>query len=147
MNKSTLHPIVFSGELQKSLDWFAKLGFSKLFEVKCPTGKPVHALLSRDGCEIMVGQTPPGGEFKAPSGSVLLYQNIGTDGAELDALCEELKAKGIQVSSEPTDQYWGSRTFDATHPEGLVFTFAAHTQQLSPEQITENLKEIVQATA
>lgn len=50
---------------------------------------------------------------------------------DLDAHCERARAAGAQIIGEPTDQFYGDRTYRVADVEGHWWTFAVHVRNVS----------------
>jgi uncharacterized glyoxalase superfamily protein PhnB len=50
---------------------------------------------------------------------------------DLDAHCERARAAGAQIVAEPSDQFYGDRTYRAADVEGHRWTFAVHVRDVS----------------
>ena len=56
---------------------------------------------------------------------------------DLDQHFENAKAAGATIVSEPTDQYWGDRRYEAKDPEGHLWSFFEHVRDVSAEEIAK----------
>jgi PhnB protein len=52
---------------------------------------------------------------------------------DVDAHYAQAKAAGATIVSEPTDQEYGDRRYDARDPEGHLWNFATRVRDLAPE--------------
>lgn len=50
---------------------------------------------------------------------------------DLDGHCERARAAGAQIIGEPTEQFYGDRTYRAADVEGHWWTFAVHVRDVS----------------
>ena len=78
----------------------------------------------------------------AGSHGVLSPRNAGgaTEGLmvyvdDVDAHFQRAKAGGAEIVSEPSDQYWGDRRYEARDIEGHVWFFHQRTRDVSKEEI------------
>lgn len=76
------------------------------------------------------GSASPTGSARAPDGVFISFQV-----ADVDAEHDRLKAAGVSISSELSDQPWGARVFGVTDPNGLSVTI------FSPREPSEELKK------
>jgi len=53
---------------------------------------------------------------------------------DIDAHCARARAAGATVLAEPSDQFYGDRTYRARDPEGHIWSFAQTTRQVSREE-------------
>jgi uncharacterized glyoxalase superfamily protein PhnB len=52
----------------------------------------------------------------------------------IDAHCAHAKAAGAVILQEPTDQFYGDRTYRARDPEGHVWTFGQTVRRVTREE-------------
>jgi uncharacterized glyoxalase superfamily protein PhnB len=50
---------------------------------------------------------------------------------DIDAHCERARAAGARISAEPSDQFYGDRTYRCIDPEGHHWTFAMHVRDVT----------------
>jgi uncharacterized glyoxalase superfamily protein PhnB len=94
----------------------SQLGFTQRFAYRPDPARvdPCYMGLSRDGVTIHLSSFPEDGVV----GGVV---NLLVD--DLDALHEELFAKGVAIALPPTDQEWGNREMYLTDPDGNSIRF------------------------
>jgi len=92
-----------------------RLGFEQKFAYR-PFGKsdPCYMGLTRDAAELHVSSFSGDG---VSGGVVFLIVE------DVDALHMELKAKGVTIDLEPTDQSWGNREMYVQDPDGNSIRF------------------------
>ena len=147
MNLPQLTPYLCCQDLKASLDWFQKLGFEAHSVMNCPmSGMPMHAEIRHQGMHLMLGATRPGMEWEKPGSSVGFYLTMGGKDYDLDGLCLELKAKGVQVTLEPMDQFYGHRTFTVAHPEGFTLTFGKVCEMMTTAEMSQSLQKMMAAS-
>lgn len=96
--------------------YIKKLGFRKQFAY-CPDETkpdPCYMGLQRDGAWFHLSSFSGDGV----AGNVM---NIIVE--DIDELCRELKANGLQIDLEPTDQTWGNREMYINDPDGNSVRF------------------------
>jgi uncharacterized glyoxalase superfamily protein PhnB len=49
----------------------------------------------------------------------------------VDAHCEQARAAGAEIVAEPSDQFYGDRTYRAKDPEGHVWSFGQKVREVS----------------
>jgi len=59
--------------------------------------------------------------------------HVGLDEG-IDAHCERARAAGATILQEPTDQFYGARTYRARDPQGHVWTFSQHVRAVTREE-------------
>ncbi len=105
----SLVPILYVSNFQTSMKYYTeKLGFRKVWEWGEP---PTFGCVTRDGIEIFFclgGQGRPG-----------TWMSIFVN--DVDALYDELCAKGAKIVMPPTDEPWGVREFHVEDPDGHTF--------------------------
>lgn len=137
----TLIPALAVRDVKESLAWFERLGFQTTVALPGPDGQIVHAMVARGDAQIMFG--PAQGTDIGGKG-VVLYVNLSD--ISVDDYYQQARQAGAQIAQEPTDQFWGDRTFDVTHPDGYVFTFSQTVRQVSPEEMMEAMKQMAPAS-
>lgn len=104
------HYVLAVHDLKRSAGFFVDaLGFTVAAE------PPGWVFVQRDNCMIMLGDCRdaiPVGEL----GDHSYFGYLRVDDA--DRYFDELKAKGVEVSSPISDKPWGMREFGLTTPEG-----------------------------
>lgn len=60
----------------------------------------------------------------------------------IDAHFERARAAGAEIVSEPTDQFWGDRRYEARDPEGHLWSFHEHLRDPSPVEMAKALTEL-----
>ena len=116
------------------LNWLeAAFGFEVAMIVENADGSIAHSEMRvGDGGAIMVG-----GEWDQFHGSPLSQGGVNTQSVhvaitgDLDAHCERARAAGAVITREPADQFYGDRVYGAADPEGHIWTFSVHIQDLS----------------
>jgi lactoylglutathione lyase len=93
-----------------------QLGFKQSFAYRFDDAKPdpCYMGLTRDEVRLHVSSFPGDG---VSGGVVFLVVK------DVDRLHEELKAKGITIDLEPTDQSWGNREMYVIDPDGNSLRF------------------------
>jgi catechol 2,3-dioxygenase-like lactoylglutathione lyase family enzyme len=104
------HYVLAVHDLKRSAGFFVDaLGFKVVAE------PPGWVFVEKDNCMIMLGacrDAVPPGEL----GDHSYFGYLHVDDA--DRYFDELKAKGVEVSSPISDKPWGMREFGLTTPEG-----------------------------
>jgi hypothetical protein len=116
-------PILNVSSLPDSFEWFAKLGWVKLWDW-CPPGEaPSFGAVGNGECEIFVCRDGQGGRG-VDNGAWL---SIWVD--DVDAVYARCQREGLEVTWPPTDEPWGVREMHARHPDGHVFRIGRGTEQ------------------
>ena len=53
----------------------------------------------------------------------------------IDRHYDRAKAAGAKILSEPEDQFWGDRRYEASDPEGHLWSFHEHVRDVPQEEI------------
>jgi uncharacterized glyoxalase superfamily protein PhnB len=143
MADPTFVPAVFYKDPIAAIRWLEKaFGFEVTTLITDQEGKLAHSQLSFGDGAVQVG-----GEWEGPivgparMRSPETVEGINTqfvrihlqDG--LDAHCERARAAGARIVDEPTDQFYGSRTYRALDPEGHVWNFSQEVREVTGEEM------------
>jgi uncharacterized glyoxalase superfamily protein PhnB len=80
-----------------------------------------------------------GGEFTGSHKSPKSVGGVTTQSVhvhldeDIDAHCARARAAGAVILAEPSDQFYGARTYGAADPEGHIWSFAKHVREVSRE--------------
>jgi uncharacterized glyoxalase superfamily protein PhnB len=109
-------------DVRQTLAWYRDvLGFHIDFEYGDP---PTHARVSsgdRDHASAARIRFEKGPASVNATSSCYLYLHVGEG---MDELCEELRARGVEISAAPTDRPWG-RQFSIRDLNGYTLSFLA----------------------
>ena len=123
-------PYLLYEDVPGALDWLSKaFGFRERLRFTGHDGTVDHAEMEHGDGLIMLGD--PGGSYRNPkhSGSVTVQLHVYVD--DVDAHCEQARAAGATILSEPADQDYGDRRYDAEDPEGHHWSFAQHLRDVA----------------
>jgi catechol 2,3-dioxygenase-like lactoylglutathione lyase family enzyme len=118
------------GDVQAATRFYGGLGFEEVGSVPNPDGRPVFAILQRDGVHLMVdalvGMPFPdtARERQIQRGPRGLGVAIGLGVEDLDATLAYCKAAGCEITCEPVDEAWGDRVFECLDPFGYLWEFS-----------------------
>jgi uncharacterized glyoxalase superfamily protein PhnB len=119
-----------------ALDWLVEaFGFEVTMAIDGPEDQPTmcHYELALDGR----GRVMIGGEWNAATRSPASLGGVNTQGihvaltSDLDGHCERARAAGARIEAEPSDQFYGDRTYRAADLEGHVWTFSLHVRDVT----------------
>lgn len=111
-------------------------GFELTLLVEDDAGQVAHSEMAFGSGVVMVG-----GEWSADHQSPAsvggkntqsVHVQIDTD---VDAHCARAKAAGAEVFAQPSDQFYGDRTYRCRDPEGHIWTVGQTTKVLSLEEM------------
>jgi len=140
MADSFRHPTFGSAVFYKdpvaALAWLDKaFGFERAMVITDAQGKLVHSEMKFGDGYIMVGSeyadfvASPASVGAKNTQSLHVHLNDG-----LDAHCVRARAAGAVILREPSDQFYGDRTYTARDPEGHVWSFGQTVRQVSREE-------------
>jgi uncharacterized glyoxalase superfamily protein PhnB len=66
--------------------------------------------------------------------------------ADVDGHCARARAAGAIIVAEPSDQFYGDRTYRAQDPEGHLWTFSEHVRDVSRAEAESALGQPILAT-
>ena len=123
-------PILNVSDVEASVAWFGKLGWTQGFEWRGTPGGPIdfgavtagdsEIFLCRDGQGGRgrgdnAATGGPGADQQADRGA---WMSIWVD--DVDAVHERCLAEGLEVTFPPTDEPWNVREMHVRHPDGHV---------------------------
>ena len=117
-------------DIQKSLDFYNKVGFKTEMTAPGPGGKLMHAEVDYHGSTLMLGPSMEG-ELKNVGTGVALYIDVPS----ADKAFQQVKAAGARIEEEPKDQFWGRRDFTALDPDGYKLVFSQFVRKVTPEEM------------
>jgi uncharacterized glyoxalase superfamily protein PhnB len=135
-NDPTFTASVHYQDPKAALAWLVDVfGFEITMAIDGPPESPemCHYELALDGN----GRVMVGGEWMSRIRSPHGVEGINTqtlhvqlaDG--LDAHCSRARAKGATIAQEPTEQFYGDRTYRAIDLEGHMWTFGQHVRDVT----------------
>ena len=143
MTRPTFLPVVFYKDPIAALKWLEKaFGFEVTSLITDAEGRLAHSELAYEGGELSVG-----GEWEgAIVGPARMRSPASVEGINtqfirvtledgLDAHYEHARAEGAQITAEPEDQFYGSRTYRVVDLEGHVWNFSQDVRVVSGEEM------------
>ena len=134
--RPALVPGVFYKDPWAALEWLEKaFGFERAMVITEPDGKLGHAEMRfGDGLFYIGGEwaafvTSPVSVGGKNTQSIHVHLKDG-----LDTHYARAKAAGPVILQEPTDQFYGDRTYRARDPEGHVWTFGQTVRRVTREE-------------
>jgi PhnB protein len=127
----TITPYLLYEDVAAALDWLsAAFGFEERLRFDGADGYVNHAEMSFRGGSIMMGD--PGPDYRNPKrlGGRTSQLYVYVD--DLDAHYERAKAAGAEIQREPRNEEYGDRRYDALDPEGHLWSFAQHLEDVPP---------------
>ncbi|WBU64326.1 VOC family protein [Paracoccus aerodenitrificans] len=114
----------------KMIDWLCNaLGFARHLVVEDGAGGIAHAQLTRGNSMIMLGSARDD-EFGAHQSTARALGGISQSPYivvdDVDAVCEQARNAGAEITTEPKDEDYGGRLFSCRDPEGQLWTFGSY---------------------
>jgi uncharacterized glyoxalase superfamily protein PhnB len=120
----TIAPYLLYEDCDATLDFLARaFGFREELRYTGPEGYVSHAEM-RIGDDGVIYMGDPGGEYRNPAHLGASTQMTCVNVADVDAVFEQARAAGAEITEEPTDQEYGERRFMARDPEGHAWSIA-----------------------
>ncbi|WP_255468648.1 VOC family protein [Reyranella sp. CPCC 100927] len=114
----------------------AAFGFEPGLSVTDSEGRVQHAELTYGNGRIMLGIADWADWAKSPKAvSGANTQCVHVEVGDVDKHCARARAAGAEILAEPTDQFYGHRTYRARDCEGHVWTFAQPVREVSPAEM------------
>jgi uncharacterized glyoxalase superfamily protein PhnB len=153
--EQSITPTIFYRDPIAAMRWLENVfGFESVLVVTDDAGNVGHAEMGHAGMTFGVG-----GEWSAPNligpaaltspaslgGVGTQFMRISVEG--IDAHFARAKAAGAHITQEPTDQFYGDRTYRALDLEGHVWNFREKVRDLSQadQEAASGLKYRVKA--
>lgn len=143
MDRPTFVPAVFYKDPLAALKWLERaFGFETSSLVTDAEGNVAHSEMGFRGGAVQIGPEWGGG----PIGPARMRSPASLDGAGtqfirinltegLDEHCATARAAGARIVDEPTDQFYGARTYRAIDPEGHVWNFSQEVRVVSEKEM------------
>jgi uncharacterized glyoxalase superfamily protein PhnB len=132
----TLTPHLTVRDADKALEFYKNaLGAEVLHVARMPNGKVMHAGLRIGDSMLMLNEESPeyGALSPLSTGGTGVTIHIYTE--DVDAAFNRAVSEGAQVKMPLMAQLWGDRYGMVTDPFGHTWSIAAHTKDMSPEEI------------
>ncbi|HEX5420752.1 MAG TPA: VOC family protein [Gammaproteobacteria bacterium] len=138
MSNNTFTPAVFYKNPKAALDWLAKaFGFELSMLIESPDDpRMMHSEMTLGGHgRIMVGAEWDE-RLRSPqsiggSNTQSLHVDLEKD---VDGHCKRARSAGALILQEPSDQFYGARTYRALDLEGHMWTFSQSVREVSREE-------------
>lgn len=132
-------PSVIYRDNRAALKWLQQaFGFEPSEILTDSQDNIVHAEMTHEGGVVMVGS-----EFTSWAKSPASVGDCNTQrihvriGKDIDGHCARARAAGAQILLEPTDQFYGDRTYIAIDLEGHRWSFFQQIKQVSSSEIEQ----------
>ena len=114
-------------------------GFEQGLLLDMPDGSVGHCELQMNGETLMLSSEFPEGGLSSPKSLGGVHATVLVYVDDVDAHFEHAKAAGAQIVEEPTDQFYGDRTYRALDLEGVGWEFHQHVRDVTPEEMAAAL--------
>ena len=110
-----LTPVLNVSSLPDSFAWFAKWGWTKLWDYTDePSSTPTFGAVGSGPCEIFLCLDGQGGRGDAGCWLSIFVEDV-------DAVHDACASSGVDVVMPPTNEPWGMREMHLRHPDGHIF--------------------------
>ena len=122
LNGTSVMPSLTVNDLQRSLDFFAALGF-EVEDRWEDNGVMLGAMLKAGNARLGLSQDDgKKGRDRVKGVGMRIYIEAADN---IDDVAARAKAAGVTLQREPHDTDWGSRAFEVTEPSGFVLTIGS----------------------
>jgi uncharacterized glyoxalase superfamily protein PhnB len=119
-----------------ALHWLEQaFGFEPIMVILDGDGNVAHSEMTFGSGRIMVG-SEWSEDHKSPrsvggKNTQSIHVQLGSD---IDGHCERARRAGAKILQEPSDQFYGDRTYRAVDPEGHIWTFGQTVRAMTREE-------------
>jgi len=126
-------PVLAVRDLELSLPFYRdQLGFQVPMVLPDAAGVPNFAV-AQWGEAVSFGLSAA--ETDGPKGTGVVFMVYVPEGTEIDAYYAEVQERGVAITKEIADMYWGDRSFTVIDPDGYVLEFCQTTTQMTYDEI------------
>lgn len=113
-------PVLPVNDVAAALTYYTDvLGFDEVFRMPGPDGTLLNGQVAFHGSQLMFNLNPAMADQQG--GGVYFW--IRVDDMDIDAYYATLKDKGVTITEEIKDQFWGDRSFSAQDANGYNLAF------------------------
>lgn len=150
MDDTTFTASVYYEDPKAALAWLADVfGFEVTMAIDGPPESPemCHYEMALEGR----GRVMVGGQWTSAISSPRRLGGTNTQSLHvqlaegLDAHCARSRQAGATIAQEPSEQFYGDRTYRAVDIEGHLWTFAQHVRQVSRVEAEASLGQPITA--
>ena len=115
----SVFPIIATRDLEAALGFYRDLiGATVSYEFPGPDGRPAYVGLELGEAHLGIGHDPDAPQEPSTRFSLWAYAD------DCDAAVDRLRAAGVEIVQEPTDQPWGERVARVRDPDGNLVLIA-----------------------
>ncbi|HEX4304213.1 MAG TPA: VOC family protein [Rhizomicrobium sp.] len=138
-NLSTFRASVIYQDDRAALDWLEKaFGFETALVITDNSGQIVHAEMKYRGALVMIAReyTDDAKSPKSLAGknTQMLHIQVDTD---IDAHFARARAAGATILMEPSDQFYGDRSYRVKDPEGHIWAFSQTVKVMTTAEMEQ----------
>jgi len=116
---TSVFPIIATRDLEAALGFYRDLiGATVSYEFPGPDGRPAYVGLELGEAHLGIGHDPDAPQEPSTRFSLWAYAD------DCDAAVDRLRAAGVEIVQEPTDQPWGERVARVRDPDGNLVLIA-----------------------
>jgi uncharacterized glyoxalase superfamily protein PhnB len=128
----TIAPYLLYEDVAGALDFLTRaFGFEETLRYTGPEGYVNHAEMRITDGVILMGD--PGGDYRNPAHLGGRTQMVCVNVEDVDAVFEQARAAGAEITEEPADQAYGERRFMARDPEGHAWSISQVIREVQPD--------------
>lgn len=137
--RTSLTSAVCYRDVKKALDWLERaFGFEIAMLVTDDKGEIGHSEMRYGDSVVMIGSEWSDDHRSPASIGGKNTQTVHVHMTEdIDKHCARARKAGAEILQEPSDQFYGDRTYRARDPEGHIWTFGKTVRELSPEEMSK----------
>ncbi|MEA2244197.1 MAG: hypothetical protein QOD24_3753 [Solirubrobacteraceae bacterium] len=128
----TIAPYLLYEDVAGALDFLTRaFGFEETLRYTGPEGYVNHAEMRIADGVILMGD--PGAGYRNPAHLGGRTQMVCVNVEDVDAVFEQARAAGAEITEEPADQAYGERRFMARDPEGHAWSISQVIREVQPD--------------
>ncbi|GGV44390.1 VOC family protein [Streptomyces griseoflavus] len=138
-------PHIMVDDAAAAIDFYRRaFGAREDFRIDAPGGGILHAEITIGRSALMLGdasvEEAEAGSFAAPASlgggtSVALHVFV----PDVDGLAKRAEAAGAEILQPPTDMFHGDRTVVLKDPQGHMWVFLTHLEDVTEEELRRRL--------
>lgn len=138
-------PHIMVDDAAAAIDFYRRaFGAREDFRIDAPGGGILHAEITIGRSALMLGdasvEEAEAGSFAAPASlgggtSVTLHVFV----PDVDGLAKRAEAAGAEILQPPTDMFHGDRTVVLKDPQGHLWVFLTHLEDVTEEELRRRL--------
>jgi uncharacterized glyoxalase superfamily protein PhnB len=134
-------PILNVKDVDASIAFYEKLGFTKQMAMDGPDGVNAFAIITLGQANLALGRRPDDTRDR----DVADFMVYLPEGGDLDGLYAAAKSRGIQIDEDIKTQYWGDRTFTVFDLDGYRITMSVTVHPVDMDYASAVMRGELQA--